>query len=282
VTRNPSSSAAWRNWALGTISFALCFAAWGMIAAFGPAFGPAFRTEFALDDRASALLVAVPVLLGSVARIPLGMLTDRLGGRLTFTLLFLAVAAAAAIVPRARSFDQLLLFAFFLGLAGSSFAVGVGFVSRWFPPEKQGMALGVYGMGNVGQSLALYFGPAMGAMFGREALPGMLTSLVLFLLCFFVYRLIVRSDRAPEQEEEPHGLGPWNLHQTRVARTSGDTWAHYPNQGPVDEFDLRGQERVRRARRRSGSRSLQETNPRTASSSRTMSLCSLPFFLTTG
>lgn len=165
VSSDSTWPGAWRNLALGTVSFALCFAAWGMIAAFGPA----FRAELHLNARSSALLVAVPVLLGSLARIPVGMLTDRIGGRLAFTLLFVAVSAAAAVVPSARSFDQLLLFAFFLGLAGSSFSVGVGFVARWFPPRRQGMALGVYGMGNIGQSLALYFGPAIGGVFGRDA-----------------------------------------------------------------------------------------------------------------
>src|SRR5688572_32998026 len=116
-----------------------------------------------LSARTRALLIAVPVLLGSLARIPMGILTDRLGGRLVFTVLFLVVALSAAIVPLARDFNQLLVFAFLLGLAGSSFAVGVGFVSRWFPPERQGTALGIFGLGNIGHSAAVFLGPVAAA-----------------------------------------------------------------------------------------------------------------------
>ena len=120
-----------------------------------------FRSELGLTGQSTAFLVAVPVLLGSLARLPMGMLTDRFGGRLVFTVLFLLVAVAAAIVPLARDYNTLVAFAFFLGLAGSSFAVGVGFVSRWFPPEKQGTALGVYGLGNMGHSAAVFLGPLL-------------------------------------------------------------------------------------------------------------------------
>jgi MFS transporter, NNP family, nitrate/nitrite transporter len=161
----PRTSSAVQNLVYGTISFALCFGAWGLISAFAPT----FRSQFNLSAQATALLIAVPVLLGSVARLPMGMLTDRFGGRLMFTLLFLAVAGSAAIVPSAASYNALVLYAFFLGLAGSSFAIGVGFVSRWFPPERQGTALGVYGLGNMGHSAAVFFGPVIASYVGRDA-----------------------------------------------------------------------------------------------------------------
>jgi nitrate/nitrite transporter NarK len=99
----------------------------------------------------------------------MGMLTDRFGGRIVFTALFLATAAAAAMVPTATSFGMLVGFAFVLGLAGSSFAVGVGFVSRWFPPDRQGTALGVYGLGNIGHSAAVFLGPLAATYVGRDA-----------------------------------------------------------------------------------------------------------------
>lgn len=160
-----NASSATRNLVFGTISFAVCFAAWGLISAFAPT----FRTDFGLSAQTTAFLIAVPVLLGSVARIPMGMLTDRFGGRLVFTLLFLAVAGSAAIVPTAKSYDRLVAYAFLLGLAGSSFAIGVGFVSKWFPPEKQGTALGVYGLGNMGHSAAVFLGPVVAGYVGRDA-----------------------------------------------------------------------------------------------------------------
>jgi NNP family nitrate/nitrite transporter-like MFS transporter len=146
---------------LATVSFAVCFAAWGLIAAFTPR----FRENLHLSATEAAFLVAVPVLLGSLARIPVGMLADRFGGRLIFTLLMLAACVPALSTPVARSYRELLLGGFFLGLAGSSFAVGVGFVSRWFPAEKQGGALGIYGLGNIGQSAAVFLGPLIATSF---------------------------------------------------------------------------------------------------------------------
>ncbi|CAN5503550.1 hypothetical protein BH23ACI1_BH23ACI1_29580 [soil metagenome] len=157
-------SPARRNLTLATFSFTLSFAAWGLISAFAPS----FRTELGLSAQATALLIAVPVLLGSLARLPAGMLTDRLGGRILFPLLFLWIAVAAAIVPSAGSYNALLAYAFVLGLAGSSFAIGVGFVSRWFPPEQQGTALGVYGLGNMGHSAAVFLGPLAAIYVGRD------------------------------------------------------------------------------------------------------------------
>src|SRR5262249_13474492 len=156
---------AWRNLAFATMSLALGFAAWGLISAFAPT----FRTQFQLSAQSTALLVAVPVLLGSLARLPMGMLTDRFGGRAVFTGLFAFVAVAAAIVPTAGSFQQLLAYAFLLGVAGASFAVGVGFASRWFTADAQGTALGIYGLGNMGQSAAVFLGPVIAARYGRDA-----------------------------------------------------------------------------------------------------------------
>ena len=154
-----------RHAALGTISFTVCFAGWGLISAFAPR----FRDLFHLSASQTALLVAVPVILGALARIPMGMLTDRFGGRLVFSGLMAGVAVPIALVPFAGSFAGLLATAFFLGVAGSSFAVGVGYVSRWTPPEQQGSALGVYGLGNIGQSAAVFLGPLVAVSLGWEA-----------------------------------------------------------------------------------------------------------------
>src|SRR3954463_4709112 len=106
-----------RHVALGTLSFTVCFAAWGLIGAFAPR----FREAFHLSASETALLVAVPVLLGSLARIPMGILTDRLGGRAIFTALMAAVAIPVWMAPQQSSYSSLLTVAFLLGLAGSSF-----------------------------------------------------------------------------------------------------------------------------------------------------------------
>src|ERR1700675_1803219 len=166
---------------LGTVSFAVCFAAWGLIAAFAPR----FRDRFHLSATQAALMVAVPVLLGSLARLPIGMLADRFGGRLVFSLLMLLCAIPALLTPMAETYPQLLLGGFFLGLAGSSFAVGVGFVSRWFSPEKQGTALGVYGLGNIGQSAAVFLGPVLAVAVGWPSVfRGVSVSLLAWALVF--------------------------------------------------------------------------------------------------
>jgi nitrate/nitrite transporter NarK/nitrate reductase gamma subunit len=154
-----------RHLALATVSFAVCFMAWGLISAFA-AF---FRERFALTATQTALLVAVPVLLGALARLPLGLLSDRLGGRRVFAALMIVVAIPVAVVPHATSFGSLLAVAFFLGLAGSSFAVGVTYVSRWATPAGQGGALGVYGLGNAGHSAAVFLGPLLAAAVGPPA-----------------------------------------------------------------------------------------------------------------
>ena len=156
---------AWPNLIYATLSLALGFAAWGLVSAFAST----FRGEFGLSAQQTAFLVAVPVLLGALARIPMGLLTDRFGGRVMFSALFVLTALAAAIVPTAASYRQLLVYAFLIGLAGSSFAIGVGFTSRWFPPQQQGTALGVYGLGNMGHSAAVFLGPLVAARLGRDA-----------------------------------------------------------------------------------------------------------------
>jgi MFS transporter, NNP family, nitrate/nitrite transporter len=184
--------------ALGTISFAICFAAWGLISAFAPR----FREAFHLTATQTAFLVAVPVLLGALLRIVTGMLADRFGGRAIYSLLMIVVAVPAYLVPMVPSYRMLLYVAFFLGIAGSSFAVGVGFVSRWFPPEKQGGALGIYGLGNIGQSAAVFLGPVLTVAVGwQNIFRGMTALLVVWGITFY---LLARNS---PKTVRPAGLG---------------------------------------------------------------------------
>ena len=193
-----SVKSARRHLALATISFTLCFAAWGLISAFAPR----FRTLFALSAMQTALLVAVPVLLGSLARIPMGMLTDRFGGRLVFSSLMLAAAIPAFLVPFAASYRQLLGIGL-LGLAGSSFSVGVGYVSRWSPEGRQGSFLGVYGLGNIGQSAAVFLGPVLASVIGwQRVYHGIAALLATWAL---VFALLARNARS---RHKPRGSAP--------------------------------------------------------------------------
>jgi nitrate/nitrite transporter NarK len=192
-----------RHLVLGTISFTVCFAAWGLIAAFAPR----FREAYHLNPSETAFLVAVPVLLGSLARIPLGILTDRFGGRAIFPALMAAVALAVWMVPAQTTYTGLLTIAFWLGLAGSSFAVGVGYVSRWTSPERQGSVLGIYGLGNIGQSAAVFLGPVLAARVGTEAVfRGVAVLLVIWAAVFALAAREAPSARAPKGIGEMLGV----------------------------------------------------------------------------
>lgn len=184
-----------RHVALGTISFTVCFAAWGLISAFAPR----FREILHLTASETALLVAVPVLLGSLARIPMGILTDRFGGRAVFSILMVAVAVPVWLVPQQPTYLSLLTVAFLLGLAGSSFAIGVGYVSRWTPPDRQGSALGVYGLGNIGQSAAVFLGPVLAAQVGMPAVYRSVA--VLLVVWAAAFALLARDAPAPASQQ---------------------------------------------------------------------------------
>ncbi|MBK8467548.1 MAG: NarK/NasA family nitrate transporter [Chloracidobacterium sp.] len=147
---------------LSTTAFAVTFAVWGLIAALAPT----FTLLYGLSGKEKSLLIAIPVLLGSIGRLFAGMLADKYGGRRVFATLLVFSAFPAIAIGFSQSYTQLLILGLFLGLAGTSFPVGVGFTSKWFSREKQGTALGVYGMGNIGQSIAVFFAPVLAIWFG--------------------------------------------------------------------------------------------------------------------
>jgi len=147
---------------LSTTSFGVSFAVWGLIAALAPTFTQLYN----LSATQKSVMIAVPVMLGSIGRIAAGMLADRFGGRNVFAALLIAAAVPAIAIGFSTNFTQLLILGLFLGIAGTTFPVGVGFTSRWFAAEKQGTALGIYGMGNIGQSIAVFFAPVLALQFG--------------------------------------------------------------------------------------------------------------------
>ena len=173
--------------ALATTSFALSFAAWGLIGGLASV----FAGLYSLTASQTALLVAVPVLLGSLARLPMGMLTDRFGGRGVFTGLLALSSLAAFVVPLTSTYQSLLIAAFLIGMAGSSFAVGAAFVSRWTPAAQQGTALGVYGLGTMGQSLAVFAGPVIAARWGWQTV--FYATSALLLAWAVVYAALARN-----------------------------------------------------------------------------------------
>lgn len=150
------------NLTLATVAFALCFATWSLISPLAPQ----FQKMLGLSDLQTGVLIAVPVLLGSVARIPMGILTDRHGGRKVFTALMFFTILPLLFMGFANSYGLMLFWGLWLGIAGSSFAVGVPFVSRWHSAGRQGLALGIFGVGNIGTAVAAYSAPAIAAQFG--------------------------------------------------------------------------------------------------------------------
>ncbi|MEX3101940.1 MULTISPECIES: MFS transporter [unclassified Streptomyces] len=148
----PVAGRAWLMLALATVGFAVNFWAWALLSPLGPR----FKDTLHLSSFQQSLLVAVPVVVGSLGRIPVGALTDRYGGRVMFP----AVSAVTVLpvlylgLAGHSSLTALLAGGFFLGVGGTAFAVGVPFVNAWFPPERRGLAIGVFGMGMGGTAIS--------------------------------------------------------------------------------------------------------------------------------
>lgn len=170
-------------WALflGTLAFTLCFSVWGLISPLAPL----FRERYALSTTEVGLLVATPVILGAVLRIPAGLLTDRYGGRIVFPGLMLLLVPTVVLAALSQSFATLLAAAFLLGVSGASFAVGIPFVASWFPAHKQGFALGIYGMGNIGTAVAALAAPRVAAGLGWPYAFWIFTPLVVAFAAIF-------------------------------------------------------------------------------------------------
>jgi MFS transporter, NNP family, nitrate/nitrite transporter len=172
------------NLVLATLAFALCFTAWSLIAPFVKT----FKADLGLNYTEALLLTAVPVVLGSLLRVPVGILTDRYGGRIVFALLLAFSALPAILFGYAHAYWSLLAVGFLLGVAGASFAVGVPFVSGWFGRERQGFALGVYGIGNIGTAIAFFGAPPLSTRWG-QATVGWVTGVALLVGAALFYLL---------------------------------------------------------------------------------------------
>lgn len=176
---------------LATGAFAICFAVFGSVSAMMPI----LKKSLGLNPVQVSLALAVPVLLGSLGRIPLGMLTDRFGGRLIFSIVMACSIVPAFLMGFVTAYWQLIACGFFIGIALASFSVGVGLVSGWYPPEQQGFALGVYGAGNIGQSLAAFGSPVLAAALGFKW--GFWTFGVLLLVWLALFWL--KAENAPRR-----------------------------------------------------------------------------------
>ncbi len=149
---------------MSTLAFTVCFAVWTIFSILGVQ----IKKDLGLSDTQFGLLIGTPILTGSLIRLILGVWTDQLGGRVVFPLVMLAAAAATFLLSFAETYPQFLLAALGVGIAGGSFAVGTTYVSKFYPAEKQGTALGIFGAGNVGAALTKFAAPVVLAMVGWE------------------------------------------------------------------------------------------------------------------
>lgn len=140
-----------------SIAFTLMFAVWLM---FG-VLGIPIRDEFGLTDIELSWITAVAVLNGSIWRLPAGLAADRFGGRRVFLVMLVVTAIPTYFISQVTSYAWLLVGAFLVGYAGNSFSAGIAWVSAWWPQNRQGFALGVFGAGNVGASVTKIIGPVL-------------------------------------------------------------------------------------------------------------------------
>jgi NNP family nitrate/nitrite transporter-like MFS transporter len=209
---------------LSTVAFTLLFAVWLM---FG-VLGVPIREELHLDKIQFSWLTAIAILSGSIWRLPFGILTDLIGGRRLFVGLLLASALPCFLVSRATTYGGLLTCAFFFGVAGNAFSVGIAWNAAWASRERQGFALGVFGAGNVGASVTKLIGPALitlvpaagllgGAIPGSWRIVPVLYAALLLAMAAILWLLAPAHDRKPGSGRSLREmLAP--LHQVRIWR----------------------------------------------------------------
>lgn len=168
-------SKAWRVLAVSTLAFTVCFMVWMM---FG-VIGIPIRKALDLNATEFGLLTAMPVLTGSLVRVPLGIWTDRFGGRIVMTLLMAATVPAIWLMSYATQYWHFIVLGMFVGLAGGSFSVGTPYVARWFPRSRQGFAMGIYGAGNSGAAVNKFVAPAIVVAFGWAVVPQVYAAIML-------------------------------------------------------------------------------------------------------
>ena len=149
---------------MSTLAFTVCFAVWTIFSIIGVR----IKQDLGLSDTEFGLLVGTPILTGSLSRIFLGIWTDQYGGRIVYFLTMVLAAVATFLLSYATTYEMMLVAALGVGLAGGSFAVGIAYVSKWYPKEKQGTALGIFGAGNVGAAVTKFTAPFVLVAFGWQ------------------------------------------------------------------------------------------------------------------
>ena len=150
---------------MSTVAFTACFAVWTIFSIIGIQ----IKKDLGLSDTQFGLLVGTPILTGSLIRLMLGIWTDQYGGRIVYVIVMVSAAIATWLLSYAEDYETFLVAALGVGIAGGAFAVGIAYVSRWYPKERQGTALGIFGMGNVGAAVTKFTAPFVMVAFGWQA-----------------------------------------------------------------------------------------------------------------
>ena len=203
--------------AMNTLAFTVNFAVWTLFAVIGIK----IKSELGLNETEFGLLVATPILTGSLVRLPLGLLTDRYGGRVVYFIQMILVAIATYGLHFADQYWQYLLVGLCVGLAGGSFAIGIAYTSAWFSKDRQGTALGIFGAGNTGAALNIFVAPLIVVALGWRAVPtiysvAMLVMAVIFW--FFTYPDPWLEERRRERSFPTLGEMLLPLREARVWR----------------------------------------------------------------
>ncbi len=186
---------------MSTGAFTVCFAVWTIFAIIGIR----IQQDLGLSDTQFGLLVGTPILTGSLSRIFLGIWADQYGGRVVYVAVMILSALATFLLSFTETYAMMLLAALVVGLAGGSFAVGITYVSKWYPTERQGTALGIFGVGNVGAAVTKSLAPLVLIAFGWEMVAQVwAAALVLTAIVFWWF-----TDDDPElRERRKQGLKP--------------------------------------------------------------------------
>jgi NNP family nitrate/nitrite transporter-like MFS transporter len=198
VAATPARRGATLNLVVATVGFTVNFWAWALL---GP-LGPGVKERLGLSFAAQSLLVAVPVVVGSVGRIPVGALTDRFGARVMFPVLSLATIVPVLTLTVVDSYPALIVTGFFLGLGGTTFAIGVPHVSGWYPPARRGFALGIFGIGMGGTAIANFTTVKLADTFG-ENIPFLLVGAVLAGYAVVAFLLLRDPPNRPRAAGSP-------------------------------------------------------------------------------
>ena len=176
---------------VSTLAFTVCFMVWMMFGVIGIPIKKALN----LNSTEFGLLTATPVLTGSLIRVPLGIWTDKYGGRIVMALLMLVTVPAIWLMAYATQYWHFLVIGLFVGLAGGSFSVGTPYVARWFPKNRQGFAMGVYGAGNSGAAVNKFVAPALVVAFGWTMVPQVYAAIMLgTVLLFWMFSRVLKTD----------------------------------------------------------------------------------------